>query len=314
MSDLGLEVSGLEPGQAAMHVLSRKLTTIRRTFHDGGTRGILVVLKVKGAPIVRALDPRRLRTAFQVWCETEHWWVGMLVEWTGNVVRIDSCTFRVSHPAIPTASKSLFLLKGYERAERDLLKAHLDRSHAVIELGGSVGVVACVTNKLLRDPLKHVVVEANPDLISVLTGNRDRNGCEFHVLNRALAYGKDSTTFYVDTNFLASSVQIETNRAVQVPAVTLGGIIEEYGFDTCSLVCDIEGGELELVRHEPQVLQNHVSMIIVEIHWWRVGNEQGAEIVRTLERIGFRCLHDKDGTYVFRNERLHVAAEGTVAH
>src|SRR4051812_39365118 len=145
-------------------VVSRKLTTIRRVLHNGGMRGVVAVIKGKAASILHALAPRNLRTAFHIWCERDHWWVGSLVVLTGNAVRVDSCTFLVSHPAIRTASKSLFLLGGYERAERDLLKAYLDRSLAVIELGGSVGVVACVTNKLLRDPLKHVVVEANPDL------------------------------------------------------------------------------------------------------------------------------------------------------
>ncbi len=70
---------------------------------------------------------------------------------------------------------------------------------------------------------------------------------------------------------------------------------------------------MELVQNEPQVLQNHVAMIIVEIHW-QFGHEQSAETIRTLERIGFRCLHDNNGTYVFRNERLHVGLESTVAH
>jgi len=272
------------------------------------------VLRLKAASILRSVGPRQLRAVFQVWCEREHWWVGMLVVCAGNVVRLDSCTFHVSHRAIGTASKSLFLLGGYERAEREIVKAYLNRSLPVVELGGSIGVVACVTNRLLRDPRKHVVVEANPDLIGVMTANRERNGCRFSVVNRALAYDSDSTTFYVDhRDFLASSVQVKTEKAIQVPVVSLEQILEDHGFRTCSLVCDIEGGEMELVRREPQVLQQHVAMIIVEIHGWRVGWEQGAEMIRTLEDIGFRCLNEKDGTYVFRNERLRVDPEAAVA-
>src|SRR5262249_17628860 len=263
------------------------------------------LVKLKAASTLHAFGPRKVHMAFQVWCEREHWWVGLLVVCAGNVVRVDSCTFLVNHRSIPTASKSLFLLGGYERAERDILKAYLDRSRPVVELGGSVGVVACLTNKLLRNPREHVVVEANPDLIGVLTGNRDRNGCAFSVVNRAIAYGDESTTFYGDErDFLGSSVQVKTERAIQVAATTLERIIDDYGFDTCSLVCDIEGGEMELVNHERQVLQRHVAMIIVEIHGWRVGWDRGAETMRTLEQIGFRCLHEKDGTYVFRNELL----------
>jgi FkbM family methyltransferase len=309
MSDAGLEISGRlqQDRRAAVRVVSRKLSTARRVFHDEGARGLILLLKAKTAPIVDLLSGR----SFQIWRQREHWWVGLIVVLRGNVVRVDSCTFLVSHPAIATATKSLFLLGGYERAEREILTKYLNGSRAVIELGGSVGVVACVTNKLLTDPRQHVVVEANPDLIGVLTENRDRNGCRFTILNRALAYGGNETIFYRDVaGFLGSSVQLKTARPVQVHTVTLRSIIDEFGFATCTLVCDIEGGEMELVRHESQVLQRHVDMIIVEIHGWRVGPDQAEEMIRTLERIGFRCLHEKDATYVFRNERLTRVSGG----
>jgi len=44
------------------------------------------------------------------------------------------------------------------------------------------------------------------------------------------------------------------------------------------------------------------------------GARPGREMTRTLERIGFRFLDEKDATCVFRNERLtHVPAEGHLA-
>lgn len=313
MPGLHRDASSLASGKTS-NPFSRKVTTAGRVFRGGGPRAVIAILTYKAAAFVQALGRGSLTRRFQVWCEREHWWIGFLVACSGNVVGVDSCTFIVSHPAIRTATKSLFLLGGYERAERDLLKRYLDRSHPVIELGGSIGVVACVTNKMLRDPRRHVVVEANPDLISALIANRDRNGCEFTVLNRALAYGEPSTVFYVDgRDFLGSSVQVKTDRSIQVPAVTLQGILDQSGFDTCSLVCDVEGAEMEMVRHEARVLQDHIALLIVEIHGWRVGQDRGAETIRTLQQIGFRCLQEKDGTYVFRNERLDAGPERAFA-
>ena len=311
MPGLRADVPHVDQPSVPARLLGRKMTTAARVFRGGGTRALVEVLGFKAA---RAFGWRRAKRAFQVWCEREHWWAGLLVACTGNVVQVDSCTFLVSHPAIRTASKSLLLLGGYERAERELLGRYLDRSGAVIELGGSIGVVACVTNRMLRNPRRHVVVEANPDLISTLVANRNRNGCEFAVLNRALAYGEPSTTFYVDSrDFLASSVQVKSDRAIQVPTVTLEEIIDEYGFETCSLVCDVEGAEMEMVRHEPQALQDHVALLIVEIHGWRVGQDRGAQTIQRLQQIGFHCLHEKDGTYVFRNQRLDTGTERTLA-
>ena len=70
---------------------------------------------------------------------------------------------------------------------------------------------------------------------------------------------------------------------------------------------------MEMVRHEARVLQNHVALLIVEIHGWRVGQDRGAETIRTLQQIGFRCVQEKDGTYVFCNERLGAGTERTFA-
>ena len=46
----------------------------------------------------------------------------------------------------------------------------LRRDLPVVELGGSIGVVACVTNRLLKDRKAHLVVEANPLAIPHLEG------------------------------------------------------------------------------------------------------------------------------------------------
>jgi hypothetical protein len=43
------------------------------------------------------------------------------------------------------------------------------------------------------------------------------------------------------------------------------------------------------------------------------GHDHAEQMIRTLERIGFRFLYEKDATDVFRNERLtHVPAEGAL--
>jgi FkbM family methyltransferase len=282
--------------------VGRKVITARRVLRARGAQGIFVVLGQKISPVFRFLRPQNLRGEFEDWRQRPHWWAGVIVVMRGDLVDLESCTFRVSHPAITTAMKSPFLLGGYEKAERDILKKYLNPEIGVIELGGSVGVIACVTNKMLRIPKKHVVVEANPDLIGLLHDNRDRNGCVFSILNRAIAYGSDEIPFYQDAScFLASSVHVKTARPVTVPTTNLRQIVKEYAFDTCTLICDIEGGEMDLVRHESDVLKEHVEMLIVEVHGWLVGQNLAREMNDALERIGFRCLCEKGATRVFRN-------------
>jgi 16S rRNA A1518/A1519 N6-dimethyltransferase RsmA/KsgA/DIM1 with predicted DNA glycosylase/AP lyase activity len=72
----------------------------------------------------------------------------------------------------------------FEKHERETIKRCLDPNLPVVEVGGCIGVVACTTNRLLQEPSKHVVVEANPDLVPVLEANRQLNQCEFVVLQR----------------------------------------------------------------------------------------------------------------------------------
>jgi predicted O-methyltransferase YrrM len=52
------------------------------------------------------------------------------------------------------------------------LPAALRPEERVLELGGCLGVVSCSINTLLRDPSRHVVVEANPKLLAYLYENR----------------------------------------------------------------------------------------------------------------------------------------------
>lgn len=287
------------------HVALAKVVTAKRVLRSQGPQGIFIVLGQKLSPVIRFLRPQNLRTEFEDWRQRQHWWAGIIVVMRGDLVALESCTFRVSHPAITTAMKSPFLLGGYEKAERDILKKYLNPNIGVIELGGSVGVVACLTNKMLSVPQKHVVVEANPDLIELLHDNRDRNRCTFTILNRAVAYGGDEISFYQDAScFLASSVQVKTARPVTVPTTSLRQIIKEHDIDTCTLICDIEGGEMDLVRNESDVLEEHVEMLIVEMHGWLVGQNLARETNETLERIGFQCLCEKGATRVFRNMGL----------
>jgi FkbM family methyltransferase len=305
--------AGLEPcegvgggGHQPMGLLERKLRTTRRVFDSDGASGVLAVARSKlASAMMTFLESQRWKHRLDVWRQTEHPWLGHVVEWRGNIVSLDSCRFSLRNPIIGTATKSLFLQDGYEKCERDILKLYLNRSGAVVELGGAVGVVACVTNKMLDSPGRHVVVEANPDLIGVLHEHRERNGCRFTVLHRAIAYGGEAVAFYQDSlDYLGSSVQVQTTKSVSVPTITLAQILDEYGFDRCTLICDIEGGEMDLVRNEARVLQQHVESLIVEIHGWRVGHDQAEQMIRTLERIGFERLCEKGATSVFRNVAL----------
>src|ERR1700761_1311871 len=155
-----------------MTSLMNKLSTVRRLLREGGIKNVF--------------DYCRLR--FQVW-------------WKGNKseVRVDTCMFNLAGVANDAIKIELITGK-YELAERRAIARYLNRSMPVVELGGSMGVVACVTNKLLADPTRHVVVEANPTAIPQLEVNKKLNGRQFEIVNRAIAYGAESVTFRPSTD------------------------------------------------------------------------------------------------------------------
>jgi FkbM family methyltransferase len=149
----------------------------------------------------------------------------------------------------------------------------------------------------LRRPENHVVVEANPALLPLLEQNRARNDCRFKIVHAAVSHGAETITFGVEDNILASSVNGDEQHAVTVSTVTLERLLDDHGFQRATLICDIEGAELELVEHELKTLSERVSTIIMELHDRIVGQEPTQRMLATLESAGFKVV-SRDGDVI----------------
>jgi FkbM family methyltransferase len=250
-------------------MLKKKLGTAYRLFREGGAKRVY-----------------------------EHAWLRLQVLAKGHKpeVRLDRCTFSLA--AIADASTRIELItRKYEAPERRLVARHIKRSLPVVELGGSMGVVACVTNKLLKDPTAHVVIEANPLAVPVLELNKKLNRSQFEIVNQAIAYGATSVTFHPSSKLCESSITIAGDQpAVSVQATQLSELVRQRGFSRFNLVCDIEGLEYELVCHEPEALKN-AEIIIMETHSRFIGEEKTSFAMSRLEQLGFRIV-EKTGFVV----------------
>jgi FkbM family methyltransferase len=211
-------------------------------------------------------------------------------------VTLDGCTFELER--VPNTPMKLALLQHeYERLERRAVLQHLNPDLPVIELGGCIGVVACITNRKLRDPQLHIVVEANPNAVPLLDRNRVQNRCEFEILNTAIAYGQSSVTFSPAADYCFNSLVHERGQAaVTVPATHLAGIVNRRGFESFTLICDIEGYEYELVLNELDVLRK-ADTIILETHARLIGEEKTAQLLRKLAETGLHVI-DQDSYVV----------------
>ena len=216
-----------------------------------------------------------------------------------KAVTLDGCTFDVTR--LPKFSiKVALLTKAYEDFERRAVLQYARPELPVIELGACIGVVACITNKLLHNPREHVVVEANPNVLSHLNDNRAANGCQFEVLNAAISYGQKSVTFTPSMDFWGSSLEQDDDREpVTVETIRLGDIIARRGFESFTLICDIEGHEYGLVCHEADVLAK-ADTIILETHARMIGEPKTLELLNSLKQLGFRTVNQESCVYVLK--------------
>jgi len=221
--------------------------------------------------------------------------VGRLVELAGNRIRIDGMSFSVDCPEIDTAHKSTLWFGLHELEERALMERCMPVDLPVVELGGGLGVVSCLSNRRLKVPDCHVVVEAMPSMAALLERNRDLNQCRFEVLNAALAYDSPVVKFGVNSSFVDSRVNGEFGAVVFVPSTTLGQIVERAGFDRFSLICDIEGAEADLMRHESALIAERGDFALIEIHPAVLGEDGAAQVVERFEQAGF-CLTKRIGS------------------
>jgi FkbM family methyltransferase len=218
-------------------------------------------------------------------------------------VTFDGCVFALD--MIPNNAIKVSLLKQkYERFERHAVLQYIRPEYPVVELGACIGVVSCVTNRILKNPASHVVVEANPRVIPILENNRNSNHCEFEILNQALVYDLASVTFSPASDFRGTSLRENVHHSFEIPSVTvpttgLGAIVTPRGYDRFTLICDIEGHEYELVNREPHILER-VDTLILETHARLIGEAKHSEMMRKLAELGFRTIDQDSFVVVMR--------------
>lgn len=263
--------------------LAGKIQSFHRILAEEGPRAALTTTRVAAAKWWRQGEIWEFR-------KSEH-------------VRLDGCRFGLDTRIAPPL-RNLLVTGLFEGPERKIIRRYLDRSLPVIEFGGCIGVVACTTNLLLTNPRRHVVVEANPALVRIIEENRNRNDCGFTVLHGAVGYGADvATIHFSETNPLESSAYGEGGIPVGVKTISLREIVTSHDFRQCSLICDIEGSEFDLIEEEADVLQERVALLVMELHRRILGPGKTEKILTTLQNRGFRLLDGAHETCVFRNLR-----------
>jgi FkbM family methyltransferase len=200
--------------------------------------------------------------------------------------RADGCEFEIPRHLTSITYRSCFLNHSYEAEERELIRSFVQPEDSVLECGACLGIVSCVTNKLLRDKTKHVVVEGNPLCIPAIHRNRDINKAGFLVENCALSNQRD-VTFYLHPVYIVGGTALrETNRPVRIPGMSLKELDARYGPFT-TLIMDVEGAELDSLEPAADLLKQY-RLVIVELHAWAIGEEKVERCREILRQAGLR--------------------------
>ncbi|WP_174300823.1 FkbM family methyltransferase [Caulobacter sp. S45] len=181
----------------------------------------------------------------------------------------------------------------YEARERELLLEIIRPGDRVLEVGTAIGVVS-MTAATAAGPANVVSYEANPHIVADARRNFAHNGLDqIRAVNAVLksrargADAKAQTEFHISRDFWASRLDASAGsedivEVIQVPTLCLEDELKAHGANL--LICDIEGGEVDLLIDADL---SGVATILLETHYWATGKRQASALVRKLVQDGF---------------------------
>ena len=192
----------------------------------------------------------------------------------------------------------------YERREVACGLAAIPRGARLLELGAGTGVVGAALHRNLGCAAT-LSVEANPDLLPWIEKLHAHNGLSDGITLRhgvvlSAPDAPETVTFNVTGNFLGSSLHDlpeKRTRPVQVPVLRYEEVKKDFPHD--AIMMDIEGGELDFLRHADLA---GVDVFVAEMHRDIYGREGMRECRRLLEAAGlaFDESTSKAGVHVYR--------------
>lgn len=179
----------------------------------------------------------------------------------------------------------------------------------VLEMGAGLGVVGAVT-AMNAKPEAVLSFEANPDLIPHIRALHALNGLEdrIELRNELVISDPDrpaSMTFHVHSSFLGSSLIDRDGRKttpVEVPTVAFDSVRDS--FKPTVLIMDIEGGELEFLKH---AALDGIRAVVIEFHPDVYGIDGVKTCKDALRRAGFAKVKAKSTRFVWTCTRDNYA-------
>jgi FkbM family methyltransferase len=199
----------------------------------------------------------------------------------------------------------------YKATERQFLGQLVTHSDRVIDVGTGIGVLS-MTAASKAGAESVLTVDRNPHILNDARDNFKRNGFEnIHshpgiLGNRqSISNAQETGILYIDKAFSAShvsasAVEADSANTGQLPILCLEDMIDNHRATT--LICDIDGGEVELLNHADL---RRIRLIILKTNPLTAGEEASDEMVSQLILNGFSLHLDlsHDGVLALRRHK-----------
>lgn len=198
----------------------------------------------------------------------------------------------------PALQRAIYL-DPYEAHERGVIERKITSDDIVLELGAGIGFISTLCAKRIGGE-RVFAVEANPVMADAIRKTYQLNGVTPQLFCGLLGKDEGEETFYIENNFISSSTHLRSQTAQAVTTRRYDARAFISKIKPTFLICDIEGGEQELLAYMPL---DGVRKLCIELHPHVIGNAATSAIFQGLLEQGFVCDFLNSSGKVFFFER-----------
>lgn len=225
---------------------------------------------------------------------------GYLIKATSkNFILKNKLKFNINPDQVSYSTIASLFWGFYESSEIRYVKKYLRSDLPLIELGTSLGVISTYCRAVNKNKL--ICVEANPTLIPSIEKNFQLNKIEnYTIINAAIGYS-DKMFFERGHDNVSGKLSYEFNeRSIEVNMISLSSILTDFNIEEYILICDIEGGEVQILQNDSLALKN-CKQIIIETHEGEYNRLKfcPASLKDSILNLGFTLVDEYGPNYVF---------------
>jgi FkbM family methyltransferase len=224
-----------------------------------------------------------------------------------DLIPSDGLVFNTRSPLIAAATKAAIYWGLYERDELRFVSRYLRNDRTVVEVGSSIGVVACHIRRKIGAAGRLICVEASPQLSALLARNLALNGFDQNVtiLNKAIAYSNEDdgeVAFALGHGSASGRIAklASGEPYLKVGALKLATLLKNERIEDFSLVADIEGGEAGFIFGDAPALRG-CRQIVIELHDTTYNGQtlRVVDLFNALVGLGFKSVASHGPVCVF---------------